>query len=112
MNEHNCPNCGAVVHDYICDYCGTVFPSSTYDFQGKRCMLIAVDDDGNVFAMGMRVHSIERKELSCYHTMDRAYYDIHDIDELIIEGVADNLPGASHGLRELGRIFSERFGDI
>ena len=108
MSEHNCPNCGAVIHDCICDYCGTVFPSSTFDFQGKRCMLITVDDDGNVHAMGIRVHSVEYKAPEPYYTMDAVYYDFRS-DEVAIEGIVDDLPSTSHGLRELGRILSERF---
>ena len=109
MDEHNCPNCGAIVRDCICPYCGTVFPTSTYDFQGKRCMLIAVDDDGNVLVRGVRVHSIEYKaQFEHYYTLDRDYFD-PVIDEMVITGTADDLPATSRGIRELVRIFSERF---
>lgn len=110
MDGHNCPNCGAVVHDCICDYCGTVFPSSTFDFQGKKCMLITIDDDDNVYATGMRVHSVEWSAPECYCTMDAIRYD-YRVDELTLTGTADDLPATSRGIRELGRIFSERFGN-
>ena len=46
-DSYNCPNCGSVIRDFICDYCGTIF----YDFanlDGERANYIRLRINGQL----------------------------------------------------------------
>lgn len=74
----NCPNCGAPIHDYICEYYGTVFPTDLEAFNGRNTLLISIDDDRNLLLQNLSISSIETERLydrlycdnECYFTFD------------------------------------------
>jgi len=81
----NCPNCGAVVHDCVCEYCGTVFPSSLSSFCGKPCVLVTIRD-GNLFAMALDVHAIERNPQTDYFTDNMELICVNRSNEVTVTG--------------------------
>ena len=64
MVDHitNCPNCGGVLHDCICDYCGTVMPVNIDDFIGKRALLVSIDDNDDIIFSAIDVRRVERND--------------------------------------------------
>lgn len=110
----NCPNCGAVVHDCVCDYCGSVFPSSANDIIGKRCMLVVVDDSDQIRIMGLNVRSIVQKLPERYYTDTKSYFvgGFAEVDEVEVTGTVDTTQVTAHGLRRLKDIFINRLGDF
>jgi len=113
MDEHNCPNCGAVIHDCICDYCGTVFQSSTDAFIGRECVLMTMDDDGNMHVTGLRLHRMEYKEPEpvCFYTFNMPYLTYQHTREVIVEGTVDDLFTKTSWMRKLGNVLVERFSN-
>ena len=109
-DTHNCPNCGAVIHDCICDYCGTVFQSSADAFIGRECVLMTMDDDGNMHVTGMRLHRIEYKTPSRWDTLEWVHY--RQANEVSIEGTIDDLFTKTQWMRRFGNALVKRFGDI
>lgn len=108
MDEHNCPNCGAIVRDCICDYCGTVFQSSTDVFVGRECVLVTMDDDDNIHVTGMRLHRMEYKEPSYFNTLEWVHY--RQVNEVSMEGTIDDLFTKTQLMRRFGNALVERFG--
>lgn len=105
----NCPNCGAPIHDYICDYCGTVFPTNLADFNGRNAMLIAVDDDKNLFLQNLSICSIEENRQ--YEHMfygNSVYASFQTSNEITIVGSIYDDKAIMHHLKELKDIFNKR----
>lgn len=105
----NCPNCGAPIHDYICDYCGTVFPTNINDFNGRNAMLIAVDDDKNLFLQNLNISNIE-KDSSYEHIFCTAdtIRRIQTFNKITITGSIYDDKAIMHHLKELKDIFNKR----
>ena len=105
----NCPNCGAPIHDYMCDYCGTVFPTNLNDFNGRNAMLIAVDDDKNLFLQNLSIHSIEenRSYEDIFYT-DNTCLRFQTFNEITIIGSIYDDKATMHHLKELKDIFNKR----
>lgn len=56
--EHNCPNCGAPIHDLFCPYCGTVI----YDFvnmEAGKPTYLRVRYMGHIITCKAYVHNVE-----------------------------------------------------
>ncbi len=106
----NCPNCGAPIHDYICDYCGTVFPTNLNDFNGRKAMLIAVDDDKNLFLQNLNIYSIEenRPYENIFFTNNEIRVDFRTSKEITIVGGVYDDKAIMHHLKELKDIFNKR----
>lgn len=105
----NCPNCGAPIHDYICDYCGTVFPTNLNNFNGRNAMLIAVDDDKNLFLQNLSIHSIEENRLyeDIFYTSNMSLR-FQTSNEITIIGSIYDDKAIMHHLKELKDIFNKR----
>lgn len=104
----NCPNCGAPIHDYICDYCGTIFPTDIDSFNGRNALLISIDDDRNLFLQNLSINSIksERSYDSFYN--NTRYYMLERSNEISIIGSIYDNKALMHHLKELKNIFNTR----
>ena len=110
----NCPNCGAVVHDCVCDYCGTVFPSEPISITGKDCLFVTVDDSDELMVMGFNVRKVEVDSNPTYFYADDCKYHVIDIepDIVTVSGTMDGSPMMAHKLRRLRDLITERLGDF
>ena len=109
MKQTNCPNCGAPIHDYICDYCGTIFPTDLEDFNGRNALLIAIDDDKNLFLQNLSIGSIKSEK--CYSALyrdDVKYCMFEGPTEISIIGSIYDDKALMHRLKELKDIFNKR----
>lgn len=106
----NCPNCGAPIHDYICDYCGTVFPTNLADFNGRNAILIAVDDDKNLLIQNLNIYNIDENRLydHIYYTDNNVYGSFQFFNEITIVGSIYDDKATMHHLKELKDIFNKR----
>ncbi len=106
----NCPNCGAPIHDYICDYCGTVFPTNISDFNGRNAMLIAVDDDKNLFLQNLNISSIDKDNSyeHIFYTYNTISAKFQTSNKIIIKGSIYDDKAIMHHLKELKDIFNKR----
>ena len=101
----NCPNCGAVVHDSVCEYCGTVFQADANRFIGKDCLFVLVYDDGFHF-MDVNVREIRNAMPTTFYTDDAVYFEMSP--KIEITGMIRDAQAASHQLRML----KESLGDF
>lgn len=110
----NCPNCGAVVHDCVCDYCGTVFQINPHNLCGKDCVFAAMGDDGELFVMGVNVREIEhRMSPTVFYSDTTAYWESESFNEYVtVTGSIDTDGMLAHKLRKLKEAVSERLGEF
>lgn len=105
----NCPNCGGVLHDCICDYCGTVISNNIDDFIGKTSLLISIDDDGNIIFSVIDVRQITKENTyDTYYTDDFMYHTLMNSTEIDISGNLTNSTTNMHELRKLRDILKNR----
>jgi hypothetical protein len=108
----NCPNCGAVIHDCVCEYCGTVFPTAPDGFYGKRCMLVAIDDDGGgMYAMALHVNSMERSRHVCFFNTDTYPYIFDRGREVTIVGTIGDAPTLGHIMNAIRKRLESTWGN-
>ena len=109
QDVRNCPNCGAVVNDCVCAYCGTVFQNPLDDFLGLSAMLAAVKDDGTVIAMALKVRSLEQSQRPDFFYTDDSIYRVYsDFPEVSLTGTLGDSATLGHTLRKVGKIAAER----
>ena len=107
----NCPNCGGVLHDCICDYCGTVISNDIQNFIGRTSLLISMDDDNNIIFLAMDVRTIsEENHYDTFYTNDCMYHAFaSDTDtDIGISGTLTNHPTDMRVLRKLRDILKGR----
>ena len=105
----NCPNCGAPIHDYICDYCGTIFPTDINSFNGRNALLISIDDDKNLFLQNLSINSINIERFyDEFYSDNTRYCMIESSNEISIIGSIYDDKALMHHLKELKDIFNER----
>jgi hypothetical protein len=105
----NCPNCGAPIHDYICSYCGTVFPTDLEAFNGRDTLLISIDDDKNLLLQNLSISSIESEKL--YDSLccdNQRYFTVNHEPRITIVGYPYDDKALMHHLKELKDIFNKR----
>lgn len=109
----NCPNCGAVVHDCVCDYCGTVFPSEPIGITGRDCLLVTVDGD-EISVMGLNVRKVEvDSNPTHFYADDCKFYVINNEPDIVtVSGTMFGSPTIAHDIRRLRDLINERFGDF
>ena len=109
----NCPNCGAVVHDCVCDYCGTVFPSRVDGLRGKGGLFISLNDDDELYVIGLNVSEVrESRPETRFYADDLAYYESFGPCMIEMTGYVDDMPTMTHKLRRLRDTINERLGDF
>lgn len=105
----NCPNCGAPIHDYICEYCGTVFPTDLEAFNGRNTLLVSIDDDRNLLLQNLSISSIETERLyDRMYSNNQCYFTFEEDPRIIITGYPYDDKALMHHLKELKDIFNER----
>lgn len=105
----NCPNCGAPIHDYICDYCGTIFPTDLKAFNGRNALLISIDDDKNLFLQNLSINSIKNERYyDNLYSDNSIYYTFENSNEISIIGSIYDDKALMHHLKELKDIFNTR----
>lgn len=111
MVDHitNCPNCGGVLHDYICDYCGTVMPVNIDDFIGKRALLVSIDDTDGIIFSAIDVRRVDRNDnYGIFYTDHNVYNRILESSEIDITGYLTDSPTNMHELRKVRDILKNR----
>lgn len=105
----NCPNCGAPIQDYICDYCGTVFPSNINDFNGRKAIIIAIDEKDRLLIHSINISSIEenRNYDNIFTTNELRLYSPM-FPQISIEGSSYDNTAIMHQMQELKRILNKR----
>ena len=109
VNLTNCPNCGAPIQDYICSYCGTVFPSNINDFHGRKAIMIAIDDENRLLLLGINVGSIE--ESTDYNTFysDNLVKTVWPTETTVsIDGYLYDDKALMHNVRNLKKLLDEK----
>ena len=109
----NCPNCGAVVHDCVCDYCGTVFPSRIDGLRGKGGLFISLNDDDELYVIGLNVSEVrESRPETRFYADDCVCFTSYDPVSVDITGSIDDMSTMAHKLRRLRDTINERLGDF
>ena len=109
----NCPNCGGVLHDCICDYCGTIISNDIRNFIGKTSLLISIDDDDNIIFSAIDVRTIsEENYYDTYYTDNCMYHEFVSDVNIDISGSLTNNPTSMHVLRKLRDILKGRLNDF
>ena len=107
-NITNCPNCGGVIHDCICDYCGTIFTTTLNTLQGRNCLMIAFDDDDQIILHGFKARRIEiDMSTETYYTDNTMYHTFSDPDYVITASLQDT-QSMTHMLRKFINIANTR----
>ncbi len=111
-NITNCPNCGGVIHDCVCDYCGTVFATTLNTLQGRNCLTIAFNDSDQIVLQGFKVRQIETNiSTETYYTDNTTYRMFSDPDYIITASLQDTQAMASM-LRKFIKIANTRLKDF
>lgn len=110
----NCPNCGAVVHDCVCDYCGTVFQVGADSFAGKECIFVAMGDNDELTVMGFKVNKIEERTMcDTFYADNYAVYVNPDFyQEVTIIGTLDPSQTTAHKLKRLKSLCDMRLSEF
>ena len=106
----NCPNCGAPIQDYICDYCGTIFPTNLKTFDGRKTILIAVDEKERLLLQSINITSIEEEySLHGFYTNNEfRQYNLAEAPCISIEGYLYDDKAIMHQIQELKKILNKR----
>lgn len=109
INLTNCPNCGAPIQDYICSYCGTVFPSNINNFNGRKAIMIAIDDENRLLLLGINISSIEESHEYATFYSGNVLNSIVDMEtEVSIEGYLYDDKALMHNVRNLKKLLDEK----
>ena len=109
QDVRNCPNCGAVVNDCVCAYCGTILQNPLDDFMGLSAMLAAVKDDGSVIAMALKDRSLEESQQpDFFYTDDSIYHVCSGLPKVSLTGTLVDSATVGYMLRKIGKIAAER----
>ena len=111
-NITNCPNCGGVIHDCVCDYCGTVFTTTLNTLQGRDCLMISFDDNDQIVLQGFKTRRIETDiPTETYYTDNTMYRTFNDPDYIITASLQD-MKAMAHMLRKFIKIANTRLKDF
>lgn len=114
MSENiiNCPNCGGVIHDCICDYCGTVLQASLQSMSGRKCLMISLDDNDQVMLYGLNTTRIEENVSDMSYYADNTVYHTFTDPEYNITASLQDSQSMSHILREFVKVANTRLKDF
>ena len=86
------------------------FPTNINDFNGRKAMLIAVDDDKNLFIQNLNIINIEEDNSyeHTFYTADTIYTRIQPFNKITITGNIYDDKAIMHHLKELKDIFNKR----
>lgn len=105
----NCPNCGAPIQDYICSYCGTVFPSNINAFHGRKAIVIATDDENRLLLLGINIRSIEEShEYATFYSGNVLNSVVDTETEVSIEGYLYDDKALMHNIHNLKDLLNEK----
>ncbi len=112
-NITNCPNCGGVIHDCICDYCGTVFTTTLNTLQGRNCLTIAFDDNDQIVLQGFKVRRIDTDvSTETYYTTNSMMHQVFNDPDYTITASLQDKKAMSHMLRKFIKIANTRLKDF
>ena len=105
----NCPNCGGVLHDCICDYCGTVISNDIQNFIGRTSLLISMDDDDNIIFSAIDIRTVSKENHhDTFYTSNGVYHEFLTNMDIDISGSLTDHPTNMHVLRKLRDILKGR----